>query len=192
MKIATTDVETLGLRTNCVVLSMGICIFDPAQMNSFEDLVAGGTNLYFDQQAQIDAGRSKTPSTEAWWKTQGEGAAECLSNPNQIHPSTLYQVLDQRWTRNEYTQIDWFSRGPHFDIAKLDDMFNDFNITPPWKYWRVRDIRTLMDCYGMKDNRKFKKPEGMIPHNSLHDAAFDAWMMQRVLNDGANIQQYMG
>jgi hypothetical protein len=75
---------------------------------------------------------------------------------------------------------NWFTRGPHFDIAIMDSLFDDFNVTPPWKYYHVRDIRTWLHAKGLPDNLKLVKPDGMVPHNALHDAAFDAWMLQQV------------
>lgn len=185
---AAMDIETLSTRANAVVLSIGICFFDDETWQPFEEIVENGIEVFFDQKEQRFVNRQESASTLQWWTEQGEKAQRCLNPKKSIHPREFYEVFDdfcqdRNVNINHVTKnVRWWVRGPHFDISIMDDMFADFNVTPPWKYYKVRDIRTWLECHGFEDNAKLPKPKTMIPHNALHDAAFDAYMMLQVLH----------
>jgi len=67
-------------------------------------------------------------------------------------------------------------------MSIMDDMFRDFNVTSPWKYWLVRDIRTWLEALGLSTNLQLKRPDNMVHHNALHDAAYDVWALQQMLH----------
>ena len=186
MLTASMDIETLSTKTNATTLSIGICFFDDEKEQTFEEIVATGIELFFDSDDQITKHRHVSPSTVKWWTEQGEEAQRVLSATDVITPREFYdrlsphikeQGLHENWI---YKHCRWFTRGPQFDIAICDSLFDDYNVTPPWRYYNVRDIRTWLECNGLPDNTKLVKPPGMVAHNALHDAAFDAWMMQQV------------
>ena len=187
MKTMSMDIETLGISANSVVLSMGFCLFDDEQEQSFSEIVDSGVEVFFNVDAQKDAGRDIRQSTLDWWAEQGEEARRVLEATDTIMPRDFYDEcfypylekhdVNPNWALKN---CRWFTRGPHFDIAIVDDLFEDFNVTAPWKYYNVRDIRTWLECHGMPDNLKLVKPDEMVAHNALHDAAFDAYMMQQV------------
>lgn len=180
------DIETLSTQVDATVLSIGICLFDDEKEQPFLDIVANGLELFFERKC-AQKNRHVMPSTVQWWEEQGEEARRCLYPEEVIDPREFHTYLQAFCDKNELNynwllrDCRWFTRGPHFDIAIMDSLFSEFNITSPWKYFKVRDIRTWLECHGLPDNLKLNEPEGMIAHNALHDAAFDAWMMQQVL-----------
>jgi hypothetical protein len=183
------DIETMSTRTNAVVLSIGICFFDDEKLQSFDEIVSTGVEFFFDAEDQAEQkDRHIDISTLNWWQEQGEEARRCFEpeetlDIRQFHPKLEAvceaQDMSYNWVK-KYCR--WFTRGPHFDIAIMDSLFADYGVTAPWKFFKVRDIRTWLECHGLEDNIKLKKPESMIPHNALHDAAFDAYMMQQCLH----------
>lgn len=186
--LASIDIETLSTRGNAVVLSIGICFFDDEKWQPFDDIVKNGIELFFCQETQKTDGRHVMASTIEWWEQQGDKAQRCLNPESPIHPREFYQYFEAfcersgqniNWvTRN----AKWVCRGPQFDVAIMESLFFDYNVSPPWKYYKVRDIRTWLECHGLEDNLKLKKPANMVAHNALHDAAFDAYMMLEVLH----------
>ncbi|MEX0827876.1 MAG: 3'-5' exoribonuclease, partial [Haliea sp.] len=62
----------------------------------------------------------------------------------------------------------------------LEAMLKKFNVSVPWKYWNVRDTRTIYDEWGI-DIKSIPMPETMVAHNALDDAAWDAWLLQRTI-----------
>lgn len=186
MKRVSLDIETLSTRARAVVLSVGICIFDDEEMNSFDEIVDNGIEIFFDPEEQKEAGRIIDESTLKWWSEQGDEARRVLEATDTIGVRDFHTLFEQFCVERDLHQNwlhrygTWVARGPHFDMAILEDMFADFNVSTPWKYYNVRDIRTWLECRGLPDNLKLVKPDNMIAHNALHDAAFDAWMMQQV------------
>ena len=186
---ASMDIETMSTRTNAVVLSIGICFFDDEREQTFDEIVESGVELFFDAEEQAEQkGRHIDPSTLEWWSQQGEKARRCFQPEVTISPRELHGLLEEKCNEQELSYnwvmkyCRWFTRGPHFDIAIMDSLFADYNVTAPWKFFKVRDIRTWLECNGLEDNIKLMKPDTMIAHNALHDAAFDAYMMQQCLH----------
>lgn len=185
---ASIDIETLSTRAGAVVLSFGVCFFDDEKEQPFEDIVASGIELFFCPHKQKEMGRHVMHSTLKWWDEQGEGARRVLEPQETVSPRDLHPILEAHaaaqglnynWVKKE---CRWFSRGNSFDFGIMEDLLADYNVSSPWKYYKVRDIRTWLECHGLPDNLKLEKPPGMVAHNALHDAAFDAWMMQQVLH----------
>lgn len=180
------DIETLDTNPSGVVLSLGVVFFDLGKVQPFEELVAQGTNIYFNQEEQIAVGRTKSQDTLDWWAQQGEEAALCLDNPNKTTCTDLYVALNDLYRQIGFQpdrkNTRWFSRG-YFDIAFMDSFCRSFELEPMIKYWAWRDSRSWLDGRGIgTQNQKLKKPEGFVEHNSHHDSAFEAYMMQRLYN----------
>lgn len=177
------DLETLDTNPNGVILSLGIVMFDITAANTFEELVAQGFNIYFDQKQQIEADRSISDDTVDWWERQGDEAKECLNNPHQVSCENLHKYLAAFYTsmgkKPNPKTCRWFSRG-HFDASFLENFCRTFEIDPPYKFWTWRDSRSYLDGAGIGTrNEKIEKPKELIPHNSHHDAAFEAMMLQQ-------------
>ena len=64
-------------------------------------------------------------------------------------------------------------------MCLLENMWKRFGLSPPWKYWNVRDSRTVFDEYDF-NYRDVPQPNNMVMHDALYDAAWDAYMLQRV------------
>ena len=184
------DIETLSTNGRAVVLSLGICIFKLDEIQSFDEIVENGIELFFEKECQFEMGRKVDQSTLDWWAKQGEEARRVFdADPDiMIHPRDFYKHLNQfcedRGVNLAFLQNNarWFARGPTFDMSILDSMFSDFNVTVPWKYWLVRDIRTHLEALGIDTNIQLRRPDNMIHHNALHDAAYDVWALQQVLH----------
>lgn len=180
------DIETLDTNPSGIVLSLGIVAFELDKVQSFDELVNQGTNIYFNQDEQILAGRTRSNETLSWWDDQGEEAAECLDNSTQVPCRTLFKELAEFYSRIGFQpnrkETRWFSRG-YFDVVFMDSFCRSFDLDQMVKYWTWRDTRTYLDALSLgSKNEKLTQPEGFIKHNSQHDAAFDAYMMQRLLN----------
>ena len=180
----TFDIETLDLVPTGVVLSLGVCTFNITRQDSFEELVAQSTNILLDKSIQILSGRTVSQDTMNWWEQQGMEAQLVLNPEHASDPNTLFTELNKHYTKVGFQpdrkKTRWFSRG-YFDIAFMDDFCRTFQLDPMIKFWTWRDVRSFLDGQGLgSQNQKMDQPAGMIPHNSAHDAAFDAFMMQRM------------
>ena len=60
-----------------------------------------------------------------------------------------------------------WGNGSVFDISILDKWFDMLGMNAPWKFWNVRDVRTVVDI--MNINPKEFSFDG-IKHNAIDDA----------------------
>lgn len=184
----TFDIETLDIRPSAIVLSLGVVLFPINKTNKFSELLENGINLYFNKEQQIAKNRTTSPDTIQWWSNQSPASRECLNinehmqtDCRELHPAlwALYKRIDYKPNAKK---TRWFSRGS-FDHTILESFCHDMDIETPYKYWCWRDSRSFLDGAKAEYNKnKIDKPEGYIPHNSIHDAAYDAYMLQRALN----------
>lgn len=185
------DFETLDTKSTGVVLSLGVVLFDITQENTFDELVSQGMEVFFDQESQIEKGRTVSEDTKAWWALQGEEAQRCLNPEHQSDPKKLHVYLNQLYTALQFQpdrkSTRWFSRGC-FDNNFLESLCDSYEIDMPYKYWCWRDARTYLDALGIGTlNQKMDKPENMIAHNAHHDSAFEAYMLQRFFRKAHNL-----
>lgn len=88
------------------------------------------------------------------------------------------------WYRNLAANHEIFlwTKGPHFDIAILDEAYSRFGLDAPWKYYSIRDMRTLQH---LLPNVQVPKPAG------LHDALVDAMYQGEVIKKCLENMQYL-
>lgn len=165
------DLETLGTKSNSVVLSLGACFFTSERMFK--------RNFYceFDRECQTSKGRKMSPETFRWWSEQVtpmpglEGANNHKNLQNFIDFVNVVQV-------EEGQDCKVWSNGASFDVPMIESMMETYNFeNTPWKFWNVRDVRTIVDLYpecryGEANN-----------HNALDDAVNQAKWIQKYLQD---------
>lgn len=134
------DIETLGKKHGCIILSIGAVVFDPRGTGHGDKFYA---NIRSDTCEQV--GLVAEPDTVAWWSTQPQEAKEALKE-NQIPlQSALYQFVTW-WNAN--AGVNAWCQGLNFDIPILQGAFEACGMIVPWDYWAVRDTRTAYDLCG--------------------------------------------
>jgi hypothetical protein len=131
------DIETVGTGPEACILTIAAQAFDP--------FIRG----YYSQQyyARIDIesqqGRNIEQGTIDWWATQPTAAREeAFAEDGRI---PLKQSLE------ELGKLIWRSKriwanGPTFDMNILEHAYKSYSIPLPWKFYVVRDARTV---YGL-------------------------------------------
>lgn len=154
------DLETAGTAPGCAILTIGAVTFGPAGLgNTFYAAVslASATAL----------GLTIDPDTIAWWMKQSE---EARAAAFQADGWPLVQVLRELsdWFAAQGAVRIW-SHGASFDVPIIEVAYRAASLPAPWKFWDVRDTRTLYDLAGVKPDRS----QGMH-HNALDDARAQA------------------
>ena len=70
----------------------------------------------------------------------------------------------------------------------LEDAYRQHKIDIPWKFWNVRDCRTIKDLYE-SSRGGWNKQVGGNAHNSLHDALYQAQYISSMWNKILNPKQ---
>ena len=161
------DLESLGTRPDCAILTLGACKFDP-----FSDRF--GDSLYFriDVDEQLALGREVQEDTLAWWSNQAEDVREeALGEGNRVSLETMYRDLNRFCVGVD----NIWCQGPAFDIVILENIYRQQGWPTPWQFWQIRDSRTLFGVHG--DPRE-KGKAGL--HNALEDCISQAQGVQLI------------
>jgi hypothetical protein len=161
------DCETLGTDPDCVVLTIGAVIFNPKG-----DGVTHRFSVKPSVDEQLALGRTVSDDTMAWWANQSKAAQdEAFSDHDRVPFKEAMQQLhkfcwniDQPW-----------SHGAPFDIVLMEHCWRQNQMTAPWKFWNVRDTRTLFDVTGVN----LKDGGHVTTHRAVEDAEHQAIIVQK-------------
>jgi len=150
------DTETTGKRPGCPVLSIGAVVFTP-------DGFQGGFYEKIMLESCHALGLVSDQSTLDWWAEQSEEARKEAFEGATL---TVTEVLDRldAWFPTTGASSLW-CHGASFDAPILDAIYDKLGRTAPWKFWNVRDTRTLYDLSGIQPDRT-----NGTHHHALHDA----------------------
>ncbi|WEM34342.1 exonuclease [Xanthomonas phage X1] len=186
------DTETLGMRENTVVLSIGVAAFQlvPGAKNDYDKIIRDGFHVKFNVKEQIvNYKRTTDQSTIDWWKTQ-EPAAQKILKPSEedVDMASGLTMLNDWIKRSGYRWKDSFvwSRGTYFDFPKLEHMYLQAGVKCGFNTWKIRDTRTMIDVLTGSENGQYEPaggfPRNFLKHDALHDAAMDAYRMVEIFN----------
>ena len=155
------DLETMGLTPECAIVSIGAVKFDPRKG------VVSKDTFYVELDYKTQD-RRICPKTEAWWSTQGYEARAALDGIDDLEDALSDLV---KWLP---PSAEVWGNGAAFDISMLENAYRQHNMETPWKFWDVRDCRTIKAMYecsrGGVGGNNF---EG-IAHNAKDDAIHQA------------------
>lgn len=163
------DIETLGKHAGCIILSLGAVAFDPKDPNKAGETFYANIDPFDMQQY----GFHTDPDTVEWWKGQSEEAKASLLVDRKPAVVVLKDFI--QWFHSVRGEQIW-SQGASFDIPIIDCALKIYGLTPPWKYWNVRDTRTAYDIFNF-DPRSVKRVGTY--HNALDDCQYQVQCVQR-------------
>ena len=171
------DLETLGTRYNAPILSIGAVPFN-------RDTGKLGPAFYqeIEIESAIKAGRV-SGSTVAWWVRQGNDAKRLFADDEEARKRKMHiasALLNfTTFVRSLGTPRPW-GNGATFDVTIIEHAIDQGSVglEPPWVYWNIRDVRTIVDAAeslvgGKKDSVK----QVGVHHNALDDATYQAHLV---------------
>jgi len=166
------DLETLGTRPDCVILTLGAIRFDPYSKQE------PGPGIYFrlNIENQLSVGRTVDDSTIEWWAQQDPRVRDEAmgESDDRVDISKLKYELNRFLVGVEYI----WAQGPAFDIVILENLYRSQNWGLPWHFWQIRDSRTLFGVHG--DPREKQRDQA---HNALMDCYYQAIGVQKIYHD---------
>lgn len=154
------DIETLDTIYSAKILSIGAVYFDPMKNklgSEFFEIV--------NSQRQLD--RTSSKDTIEFWRKQSREAKKQLKGDVQL--------------RDALEDLDLFidpdcrvwGNGATFDITILEHAYLSFDMSIPWKFWNVRDCRTVRELFESKRGGLDQNFNG-TKHHALDDAKYQA------------------
>ena len=180
------DVETLGKRSNSVILSMACIYFDPDTKPSHHELREGAFFAKFDVRDQHKRlGREMGQSTMDWWAKQCDNVKKASFIPHEIDCrfEDGYEAMRQ-WVKEKNDDKCWVWARGNLDQLVMDDIEEQIGLTPIFPYSRWRDVRTAIDFlynttngYCDVDYPGFDSRNDISKHNPIDDCILDAMML---------------
>jgi hypothetical protein len=165
------DIETLGIKPESVILTLGAVKFDPYHPGK----TTTGLYLRVDVDEQIAQGREVNEETVAWWGRQPEHIREeALGDLERVSVTELMKQLNKFLVAVD----EIWCQGPSFDIVILENIYRQYQVSPNWKYHQIRDSRTLFQVHG---DPRDKNAAGL--HNALEDCVSQARGVQKIYKD---------
>lgn len=162
MKHICIDIETLGTKPGCIILSIGAVAFDMATGET-------GNKFYINIDATDSQRHGLTieASTVLWWLKQDKQAKQSLEDC-PVSLEVAFNSFEVWLENNNSIDCEIWANSPSFDLSVLEYAFNKLGMKTPWFYWQERCIRTLVAF-----NKELKKSIiNDLPHDALHDCLY--------------------
>lgn len=175
------DFETLSLRPNAMLLSVGVVLFDPDKVQTYEELrnTSPTFEFVFDPAWQVEKyGRHACLETADWWAKQSPLAYIPIFNAKHKLEFKLGMKCLHDWIKG-YSELDgakdlWV-KGATADGVWFEDSMRAAELESPIHY---RNIKCLRVRAADTDVACPVVPSA-IPHNALSDALVQAMWVQR-------------
>lgn len=160
------DIETLSTRHDAAILSIGAVVFD-------RETGELGENFYVtvDIDSAIANGHV-LGSTLAWWMQQNEAAKGLFDASEKCTLAEALFDLSIFVRQREGARV--WGNGATFDITILEHAYSRVNLAAPWKFWEIRDMRTLVEAAAARGFNKVSVPFEGEKHNAMDDAVHQA------------------
>lgn len=166
------DTETLSVKPNGIILTLGAVKFNPYSIEEPADALY----IKLDVDEQISLNRVIDEETVEWWGQQDPAIYEeatSESDRTSLHEST--KQLNKFLVGVEYI----WAQGIVFDIGMLENLYQQLKMPIPWQFWQIRDSRTIFSTFN--DPRKEFLNDNA--HNALADAYAQAKALQKVFKE---------
>lgn len=161
------DLETLGKRAGCSILSIGAVAFDRSGRSGL------GPEMYavVNRMSCAEHGLFEDSDTVAWWERQSAEAKTVLGHAEE-GGLILVEALGQftEFLRMfDLKKVRVWGNGSDFDNAILTACYAAVDQDIPWEFWNNRCYRTLKS---LRPDIKLQR-QGTY-HNALDDAKSQA------------------
>lgn len=148
------DIETLATGPDAMIMTIAAQVFDPISTGWPE------RHFYARISPESQPRRHIDDSTVEWWAKQG--------------PEAQREVFEEQFRRDlgdcleELGKMIWqsdkiWANGPTFDMNILEHAYKEHGIPLPWKFYKVRDARTVYSLW----------PDCPVPKSASHHALDD-------------------
>lgn len=159
------DLETLGLASDSVIVSIGAVAFTETGITA---------EAYWPLQLDAQPGRHVELGTVKWWMQQSNEARKVFSDPKFFFLRDALRDLGNIFDGE--TRI--WSNGANFDEPMLKHAYSQIHLNTPWNYKNVRCYRTIR----AQHNDVQLEITG-VAHNALDDARYQAQVLLKIMKE---------
>lgn len=164
------DLETLGVSSNAVILSIGAVAFDEKSLGKeFE--------IHISPNDCVRYGMVVEPDTALWWMDQSDEARRAMTTAKRV---PLIGALSNFVDAFEWEGVRVWCNGASFDFPIIENAFRILGVQTPWRFWNTMDYRTLKNLVPRKVYEQ-GRVDPKIAHSALEDAKAQALNTMRLL-----------
>lgn len=157
------DIETMGVNPNSVIMTIAAQVFDPLS-NGWPE-----KHFYARVSPESQPNRVIDETTVEWWAQQVPEAKREIFE--EVGRRPLHECLEDLGKLIWQSDRIW-ANGPTFDMNILENAYKEHGIRLPWKFWTVRDARTVYSLWpDMPDVKS-------ASHHALDDCKRQIEMLQ--------------
>lgn len=158
------DLETLGTRPGCAILSIGAVVFD-----RYSGTLGAEFYTVVNRKSCQKHGLFEEASTLQWWDKQSEEARKVIAEADTAQnglAGALIMLTGFLQKLGKRDLLVW-GCGSDFDIGILTHCYATVKQPLPWMFWNSRCLRTLRDVAppSHEPNRK-----NGVAHSAIDDA----------------------
>jgi len=156
------DIETTSTKYNAAILTIGFVFFNVHNKN----VERKEYELLLNKSDSDDLGLHTCENTMKWWSTQNEIARKrAFEDGPRISLLEGLTILKNECIK--YKCKRYWCQGINFDPIVLEHAYSLLQLTPPWKFYQLRDSRTVKD---MVINIPISKP--LDAHSAIADCNY--------------------
>lgn len=178
------DIETMGVRTNTIVLEATLAWFDADGQLQHQ-------RWAFDPRWQESRGRSMDLDTVLWWSTQSNNAIfreACERKPTLPAMANVLDFANKLVELYQSGKTELWANSPTFDYMIMQDLIREnYKTKDLFPFKGLRDMRTLehvANLLGYTPGQGYTKELSAlpgIPHTSDYDAQRQALVCDNML-----------
>ena len=163
------DIETLAVTPDACILTIAAQQFSPFIKHDYSELRHFYSRISIESQKK----RAVNENTVEWWANQSEQSQEeAFSENNRIPLQDALKELSPLIWQSDFMWIN----DPVFEVNILGHAYESFGLPVPWKFYLVRDARTVYSLYPELN----RTPS---THHALKDCRRQIEMLQQTFTD---------
>ncbi|NME67182.1 3'-5' exonuclease [Flammeovirga aprica] len=179
MKELMIDIETLGVKRGCLILSIGAKFFDK---NGLTD--ASFYSVLNRSMSELHSWEVDEKTLEWWYDQDPDVRNEAFSG--KTHPGTAIENLASFILKHKGDEeIKVWANPPQFDLEILKAYFHFYEVKLPWSHRDERCLRT----YVYENGGKELKYKYLNASNERHNALVDCDLQIRYLTALRSVMQ---
>lgn len=179
------DLETLGTKPGSPVIAIGAVMFDRTNGKLGEE--------FYGKIDVVDAlnWARMNGDTFKWWMQQSNAAREEAVSGFLSSTEVFRDFINFINVNANLSTLRAWGNGSHFDITIIEvALHRVLSREAPWKFWNVRDVRTIKDvgeCAGHKYPHELKGTAHNALHDSKHQARYVSYYFQALMGEKPKI-----
>jgi hypothetical protein len=167
------DIETLGLKPGCVIMTIGCMLLkrDPIPDETFYIRVS--------IESSEKHGLKVEPQTLEWWNSRSKEARDELFS-KELERVDLPEALDHltEWFKKHNVKYVW-AKDPDFDCSLLKAAYEACGKKIPWEYYSTRSVRTILDIADRFMN--YMPVSRTVAHHALEDCKTQTYQVLGIM-----------